>query len=422
MTLDGFSRAPKLHVGFVIDRFDPAKGGMEAAIAELLRHLADRGHTVDLFAGEYKEEPDLSVGFHPIRASGTRSRRELVFVEEALRAARAEGCDVVVGMRHCPGVDVYYPHGGVFRYAWRQKIATWRPFALRWSKGLFGFFTAKNQIFRWAERRLCVPGGATRIVAPSRLVRDTLVSYFGAIAGRISVVYNGVDAERFRPRTEGDDLVAVRAAMGAPSPAEAVFLFVGHNFRLKGLEWFIRAGGALAARRKDFSLVVLGRGDAGRYRRLAARVGIRDRIRFLGEVPDPEVYYRAADAFILPTFYDPCSLSTLEAMASGLPFVTTRFNGAVTFTMDGRPPDEREGYILDRPQDVRRLAACMETLCDPEKRAPMAASVRKYAEYVPWAKTFAAVERVLVLAALDRNPHLVEEREPVGAGAAAAAS
>jgi len=118
----------------------------------------------------YQRLSHVSTGFAAPRTGKACGRA-------ALRAARAEGCDVVVGIRHCPGVDVYYPHGGVFRYAWRQKIATYHPFALRWAKGLFGFFTAKNQVLRWVERRICAPGGAARIIAPSRLVRDTLVSY-----------------------------------------------------------------------------------------------------------------------------------------------------------------------------------------------------------------------------------------------------
>jgi UDP-glucose:(heptosyl)LPS alpha-1,3-glucosyltransferase len=414
MSIDGFAKTPRLRIGFVLDRFDPSKGGMEWALSELFRHLTERGHEVHLFASEWKEDPDLSLAIHTVRASGPRSRREVVFADEAVRAARAEECDVVVGMRHSPGVDVYYPHGGVFRYAWRQKIATYRPFWLRWGKGLAGFFTPKNLVFRHAERRVCRPDGAARILAVSRIVRDTFVSYFGAIAGRISVVYNGVDAERFRPASEGENLEDVRSAMGA-SAGETVFLFVGHNFRLKGLEWLLRAGGKLARERPDFRIAVLGRDDPRRYRRIARRAGVADRVRFLGEVPDPERYYRAAQVFVLPTFYDPCSLATLEAMASGLPFVTTRFNGAVTFTLDGRPPDEREGFILDRPQDVEGLAARMKVLCDPEKRSPMAVSVRKYAEYYPWAKAFAGVERVLVLAALDRHPGLADEREPLAA-------
>jgi UDP-glucose:(heptosyl)LPS alpha-1,3-glucosyltransferase len=84
--------------------------------------------------------------------------------------------------------------------------------------------------------------------------------------------------------------------------------------------------------------------------------------------------YAAADVFIHPTWYDPCSLVTLEASASGLPVVTTRFNGASEMMRDGA-----EGFILDDPADVPQLAGRMRELLHPALRARQGAAGRALA-------------------------------------------
>jgi UDP-glucose:(heptosyl)LPS alpha-1,3-glucosyltransferase len=141
-----------------------------------------------------------------------------------------------------------------------------------------------------------------------------------------------------------------------------VLLFVAHNFKLKGLAELIAALGELP--RGDWLLLVAGKGEAGLYRRMADRRGLRGRIEFLGPVEDLRALYHAADVLAHPTWYDPCSRVVLEALVCGLPVVTTRFNGAAEVIEEGR-----QGVVISSPRDSAALAGALERCLQPEVRA-----------------------------------------------------
>jgi UDP-glucose:(heptosyl)LPS alpha-1,3-glucosyltransferase len=145
------------------------------------------------------------------------------------------------------------------------------------------------------------------------------------------------------------------------------------NYRLKGLEPLLRAVALLPAD-SPFHLVVAGSPDTTAFERLARRLKIAERVRFIGYCPDMRNSYFAADFFVHPTFYDPCSLVVLEALACGLPVITTRYNGAAEVM---HPP--REGFVIDDPHDLDQLAGAMKQLLDPARRAACAQAARRTA-------------------------------------------
>jgi UDP-glucose:(heptosyl)LPS alpha-1,3-glucosyltransferase len=149
---------------------------------------------------------------------------------------------------------------------------------------------------------------------------------------------------------------------------------VAHNFRLKGVRELIEAAAALH-RRTPWRVIVVGKGDARPYERLARQLGCRDRFSFPGPAADVLPAYAAADAYVHPTWYDPCSLVVLEALACGLPVVTTAFNGAAELIEDGR-----DGFLLDTPRNAPALAGAMEALLDVGQRAAMGRAARATAE------------------------------------------
>jgi UDP-glucose:(heptosyl)LPS alpha-1,3-glucosyltransferase len=126
-------------------------------------------------------------------------------------------------------------------------------------------------------------------------------------------------------------------------------------------------------RGNPFTLAVVGHRQFGEYERLARQLGVIDRVRFLGFRGDPKDAYFAADLLVHPTFYDPCSLVVLEALACGLPIVTTKFNGAAELM------SPECGRVVDDPLDDRALAAAIVELTDPETRRTAARSARESA-------------------------------------------
>jgi UDP-glucose:(heptosyl)LPS alpha-1,3-glucosyltransferase len=151
-------------------------------------------------------------------------------------------------------------------------------------------------------------------------------------------------------------------------------LFVGHNFALKGLKPLLAA---LAARRQQYrrarpiQLLVCG-GDPEPYRRLAGWLGLADSVHFLGFYPDVNACYWSSDFFVQPTYYDPCSLVVLEALACGLPVITTAQNGASELMADGR-----EGYVLTNPDAQGELIAALNNLAVDDTRQTMAVHAAK---------------------------------------------
>jgi UDP-glucose:(heptosyl)LPS alpha-1,3-glucosyltransferase len=158
-------------------------------------------------------------------------------------------------------------------------------------------------------------------------------------------------------------------------PETVCFLTAAHNFRLKGVRELLAAAGRLRRRRRDFAVVVVGKGKPWSYRRLAAWHGCADVVQFPGPMRDIERAYSAADVYVQPAWYDPFGLVVLEAWACGLPVITTRFTGAGELMVEGR-----EGYCIDTPADVDGLVGCMNNLFEAGLRLRMGRAARALAE------------------------------------------
>src|SRR5262249_34981442 len=151
--------------------------------------------------------------------------------------------------------------------------------------------------------------------------------------------------ESDRPRIRAE----ARGHWNLPDNA-VVAAMIAMNYRLKGLEPLLNAL-TLLPDNLPFMLLVAGSPKFNSYERLAARLGVQNRVRFIGHCADIRRVFFAADMLVHPTFYDPCSLVVLEALACGLPVITTKNNGAGELM---HPP--AEGYVVDDPHDLPILA------------------------------------------------------------------
>jgi UDP-glucose:(heptosyl)LPS alpha-1,3-glucosyltransferase len=173
-------------------------------------------------------------------------------------------------------------------------------------------------------------GRYRRIVAISERVRRQLKEYYGIPDERIVTIPNGINLRRFSPTnatSRAETRQAFRLAPDAP-----VVLFVGSQYRLKGLQFAIRA---LASMKTSAFLLVVGDDNAAPFRRLAQQLGVADRVVFAGARSDLPAIYPAADAFVLPTLYETFALVCLEAMASGVPVLATPVGGIEDYLRDG---------------------------------------------------------------------------------------
>ena len=358
-----------MKVLLTVERFTPRFGGAERYAVDLARGLASWGVSVQVAAQTYEEVPE-GVVVIPIRpVSWPKGLRVYDFGKRASRLARE--FDVVHGLVKTWGVDVFHPHTGSHRASLKALRESRGSEAARWAAGLTHLLSPKQAVFRWIEAEQYAPARVKAFVAVSRMVARDMERLHGVAPDDIRVLHNPVDAERFHPGTEGDR-ETIRNRHGIEAGG-FLALFVAHHFRLKGLDVLLRALGRLGD--AGPRLLVLGRGRPAPYRKMAHALGIADRVVFAGEREDPETYYRGVDVFLHPTFYDPCSLTVLEAMASGLPVVTTTRNGASELMDDGS-----EGFVLEDPARDDRLASRIRDLADPGLRREMGKRARERAE------------------------------------------
>jgi UDP-glucose:(heptosyl)LPS alpha-1,3-glucosyltransferase len=247
----------------------------------------------------------------------------------------------------------------------------------------------KDRLALAIEARALAPQAFRRVVVNARMVGEDVARRHGVPPDRIRLVYNGVDLERFHPRKRAGPGAELRRSIGI-AEREIAVLFLGSGYARKGLELLLEAFGAVAREIPDARLLVAGRdSDEERYRRAAEAAGIAERARFLGPRDDAEVCFAAADLYVLPTRYDPFANTTLEALATGLPAITSRDNGASELIEEGR-----SGSVLAAP-DAASIARALLAWCEVDRLAAASAAARELAEAHPIAAACAASAAVL---------------------------
>jgi len=355
---------------------DPSKGGAETYVADLCRGLAERGHELSLFAERWVEgalPPDVRK-VHVAARGRTRWGRTLDFARkaEAVLSRRHLEFDCTVGFINTWHQDILIPQGGVRPASLEHNAArfpkAWRPFHTL-SKRL----GPSERIYRAIERRQYDPSRGTLVVAVSHFVQSHLERFYGVPRERIRVIPNAIDAERLALEDPRHARLAFRERHGLEE-SDLVGLFLAHNPKLKGLDPLIEGLAERRRRRPDarpIHLLVGGRSKLRRYERLVHTLGLEDVVHLMGFQPDIRPAFHAADFFAMPSYYDPCSLVVFEALASGLPVITTAQNGAGEVLTPGR-----DGFVLAEPSDQDGLQTAFDQLAEDAKRRDMAEHAR----------------------------------------------
>ncbi len=386
-----------LKIAILLDKFLPSRGG-ERYFSFLCAELAKRGHEVHVFATEAEAVAGLPYLIHKIPVwKYPRWLRTLSLWRAGGRALADRHFDIVHAVAQCRAATVLNPHGGVERAYLRQEFASIGNPLYYAYKLLKRYLSVRHYLEIHLQKRLYASGGVRRVIAISAMIKRDIMDYYAYPADRISVVFNSVDLDRFHPRMREVYRAQKRTGLGVGADA-ILLLFAGNNFRLKGLETLLRALALLAGQfpNRDFRLLVAGRGRPRRYRRLMRMLGITGRVMFTGPLSPMEHYYAAADIYVHPTFYDSCSLTVLEALASGLPTVTTRFNGAAQVIAS-----QEGGKVIDDPADSHELAAAIALYVDPEKRAAARIVARAWMEQYPQQRNVEETERAYYAALSD---------------------
>ncbi len=295
-------------------------GGAEAYLMRLAHGLTQAGHEAILItSSEWPAERWPGRGI--IRLPG-RTPDEFA----AAFAASKAPVDITFSLERVPGCDVYRAGDGVHA-AWIQRRSKFEP----WWKAMFHRYNPKHLALMRLERGVFQTARA--VIANSRMVAEEIVHWHEYPREKIHVVPNGIGTA-----LAAADRAESRSALGLD--ADYLALFAGSGWERKGLAFALAA-----AEKADAKALVAGRGKKAAYSSPAAI--------FLGPVSDLPPVFAAADVFILPTIYDPFSNACLEALAAGLPVITTTANGFSEIITPGV-----HGSVVE-PGDVEGLAEAL---------------------------------------------------------------
>ena len=302
-------------------------GGAESYLKRLGRALSDAGHQLTLFATEEWPAAEWPYG----QLVRFKESSPLAFAKSV--AAARHSVEILFSLERILECDCYRAGDGVHQI-WLEKREAFEP---KWRKSLRLMNGKHNELLE-LEQGLLGEKKASRVITNSEMIKRQIISEFNYPESDISVIYNGIADTDFKkkPGSRWDH----RYDWGL-TDLDVGILFAGSGWERKGLRFVIDAVQKLNNR--HIKLLVAGEGKKPPFTPKS--------IRFLGPVEDMHSLSVAADVFVLPTLYDPFSNACLEALAAGVPVITTINNGFSEIIESGL-----HGEILKDPEDVAALA------------------------------------------------------------------
>lgn len=376
----------------------PETGGLNVYVREMTRELAERGHQVDIFTRRAGDVPELEppvVDGHPHARLVHIPAGPPEYVEKSeLPRYLDEFEQGVVSFAEREGIsyDVVHSHYWLSGVVGARLKDRWGiPHVTMFHT--LGEVKSRSRISEWepderidAEMRIVEQADCVIAAGPDE--RELLIRLYDAPPERIAVVPCGVNLDLFQPVAQD----AARAQLGIPQD-ERILLFVGRVEPLKGIDILLGAAQQLEQDSDARVLVVGGdgsseEGEIAHLRRLARRLGIDERVTFLGAVEHERLpyYYSAADVCVVPSFYESFGLVALEAMACGTPVVASRVGGLAGTVRDGET-----GYLIPW-RCPEPFAERIELLLGNEElRSAFGSAARESVERYRWSNVAEAV-------------------------------
>ncbi len=347
-----------MKVAIIVERFEPARGGVEQAAFALARELAARAFDVHVICRRSGDQLPTGVQVVRLRIPAFWQPLRVWSFSRAAHAATRRGYDLVHSFARTRHQQIYRTGGGSHA-AYMDRVYADAARRKRFSPRHRSILSIEEAVFRDPSQI---------IQCNAKMNALEIATRYAVPKDRLTTIYNGVDIDRFHPRNRETQAATLQKELQVEGP---VVLFVGNGFHRKGLDIALQG---LADSGQQVTLLVAGAGDRPSYAKLAERLGITARVKFLGPRRDIATLHAIADLMLLPTRYDPFSNACLEAMASGVPIATTTTNGAVELIEHGV-----NGIVIDQHAE-----SAYRALTNPDALAAMGRAARKTAEAFTW--------------------------------------
>ena len=315
-----------------------ATGGAELYLKRLIQALISKNHKVSLVTGDANAKIE-GVNINYVKLSGARSDRVRQYDQGVQKIAQGLSYDCMMSLERLSRQDVLRAGDGVHA-TWLEQRKLFSPFWRRFFVGLGSFHKTMMEM----EKKSYDPLRTRRLIVNSEMVGRDIHKKFGFPKDRIHLVRNGIEEDKFR----GGEREKTRQRWGVRDD-EFVLLFVGAGWERKGLKFVIDATNMLKGR--GIKLVVAG----GRKK----PVFLNEEILYLGQLNCLKDVYAAADLLVFPPIYEPSANVVFEALAAGLPVVTSKFNGAAEVI-----EENVNGNVVDNPSNLPILTNAISEWCE----------------------------------------------------------
>ncbi|MDB9823346.1 glycosyltransferase family 4 protein [Deltaproteobacteria bacterium] len=372
----GKSSRKRLKIAILVRNFITT-GGMERYCVEVARGLAVK-HDVHVFAQAWSWEGDEKITFHRIPKFFTKpSFFNLLVFSYFTRRALDDSFDIIHSHERVTHFDTLTVHCPCFRTYITEEENPWKRILVWLSIAV----SPRKMAYLWLENSQFAHNSKRLLIAVSDMVKRNVQDNYALPDGYFGLASPGVDGSLIKDEVNNENRETTRRRLGIGID-DLVILFVGTEFRRKGLDALLR-GFALIVR-TDMKLVIAGGGEKRRrYKRIVRELGIESNVIFLGLVQDMEDIYGMSDIYILPTLSEPAGMAPIEAMAAGIPTIisSSRYAGSAEKVRDG------EALILEHPDQPRDIADALSGLMDKSKRTSLGAKGRELAKQLTWDKT-----------------------------------
>jgi UDP-glucose:(heptosyl)LPS alpha-1,3-glucosyltransferase len=345
-------------------------GGTERYLVGLSNFLAGKNHEVHVFTGSWDAKvADPRIIFHAVPCWGKHvGIAKFIFANNVKREINKYHFDIVQTFSRIGFGDVIRIGGGCHQVYISNELNSYHNRFKKIIKLIREKISLNSYLTRFYEAKDFQTGHYKKLIAVSSMVKDEIIENYGVPAEEIIVNHNGVDLKKFAPENRDLYRKDIRLKYGL-NEHDIVLLFLGTGFERKGVEYILKSLARIKV--SNVKLLVVGKGNISKYAGIVHRLRLSSRVIFTGPSAKVEAFYAAGDIFVFPSIYDPCANVSLEAMASGLPLITTKTNGASGIVDHGE-----NGFILERADDVETLVKYIEILLDKDKRTEMSQKAR----------------------------------------------
>ena len=355
----------------MVFQFIKEKGGVESYVFNLSRQLRNHGYEIHIFAHRFRQGQEKGLVFHYVPAITLWSPLKYwTFAINAPKIVKKTGIqfDIVHGFTQTLFQDIYRVGGGCH---WDYMMHTYPLMHTAFGR-IVMCLNPRHSSLLLLEKIILKQKRYRQITCISEQCKREIMHHYKLPANDIGVIYNGVDTDAFTPRMRLQYKDIVRAKYRIASD-EVLLLFVGSGFKRKGLKYVIDAFPFI--KDKKIKLLVVGKGKARKYQKLAKDNGITDKIIFAGVYKNIQEIYAAGDIFVFPSEYDAFGTACLEAMASGLPVIASKTSGVSEIITHGK-----DGFVINHPINAQEIAHYIHLLLEEEKRGQMGTAARQKAE------------------------------------------